>query len=354
MSLLSKIIRRLKSNRGEDSGSVRRREEVFVPGLPHARLVTTHKHFHEPLDSPVWRDAGEAEHMQPDDPVLGLYIDGQAWAFPWWILKNHHVANLTLNGRAVLVSLCEICASGAAFDARVNGAPHSFRIAGKYNGSHFIRDYETDSSWAPFTGECLEGALKGEVLERLPLVLAAWSDWQTEQPSTKVLYGPQEWRQGHGSSYRPDSDGSQRGARGFRSFLIRPLDERLHHQELVLGVKVNGESRAYPLSELDVAGPVTNDMLGGRAITIVHRPNTYIATAFSRYVDGETVTLHAPETGVIADREHGRRWNYAGELMPGSDGAPNLEFVWSGTEKWYIWAGFHPETDIFSSAGPPK
>ena len=97
---------------------------------------------------------------------------------------------------------------------------------------------------------------------------------------------------------------------------------------------------------------MTNDVLGGHAIAVVHRPGTFIATAFSRTVDGETVTLHAPEFGVIADREHGRRWNHAGEPMAGSEGAPKLEFVWSGTEKWYIWAGYHPDTDIYSSADP--
>ena len=97
-----------------------------------------------------------------------------------------------------------------------------------------------------------------------------------------------------------------------------------------------------------------NDELGGSAIAIVHRPGTFIATAFSPMVEGETVTLHEPEAGVLADREHGRRWTHAGEPMAGWENTPKLEYIWSGTEKWCIWAGFHPETDIFLCGGPAK
>jgi hypothetical protein len=48
----------------------------------------------QPLNQPVWSTT--AEHMNDDDPVLGIYGDQRAWALPWWIMKNHHVANLIL------------------------------------------------------------------------------------------------------------------------------------------------------------------------------------------------------------------------------------------------------------------
>src|SRR5262245_41442831 len=90
-------------------------------------------HFCFPLVDPRWVGAGDARHMRPDDPVLGLEFDGRAWALPWWIMKNHHVANLELAGRPLLVTLCEACSSGGAFDPVVDGRRLNFHLEGLYN-----------------------------------------------------------------------------------------------------------------------------------------------------------------------------------------------------------------------------
>src|SRR5687768_18138169 len=74
-----------------------------------------------PLENPRWLGAGEATEMRSDDAVVGLEFEGGAWALPWWIMKNHHVANLELNGKPLLVTLCEVCSSAAAFDPVIEG-----------------------------------------------------------------------------------------------------------------------------------------------------------------------------------------------------------------------------------------
>ena len=61
--------------------------------LPQARLFEAKQlpdTWHQPLNDPVWRDT--SDHLRDDDPVLGLYMNRRAWALPWWIMKDPHLA----------------------------------------------------------------------------------------------------------------------------------------------------------------------------------------------------------------------------------------------------------------------
>jgi hypothetical protein len=297
-----------------------------------------------PLLEPDWRAATSADYMRDDDPVLGFCLDGKAWALPWWVMKNHHVANLTLDGTPRLVAFCEACSSAALFDPVIDGTRHSFRVAGHYNGSHILRDEQTGSIWGPFTGEALNGTRKGFVLERLPLYQCRWEEWRTLHPATLVAHEPPEAREGHGAKHSP---GNFHMSRSFRRSLARPLDERLAPSALVLGVKVDGVARAYPLERLDTAGPVVNDSLAGRPIAVIHPPGTLMAAAFDRTVGDQALVFEAGPTGAVVDREHRTRWSHTGEALDGPLAGHKLPFVRSGIEEWYIWAAYHPATTIF-------
>ena len=176
--------------------------------LPQARLFRANElaHSHcQPLNDPVWTDA--YGHLRDDDPVLGLYLDRRARALPWWIMKNHHVANLVFDDLPVLVTLCEMCSGASAFRAEVDGRRLAFRLRGQYNATILLEDTSTDSLWSPFTGVALAGAMRGAALERLPLSQCLWSEWLAMHPTTEVLYGEQALREGHGSEFSPGSPG---------------------------------------------------------------------------------------------------------------------------------------------------
>jgi len=73
-----------------------KKNEIEVPGLPKAILLTDkniRRRGWQPLKKIEWRISSEAKHMQCDDPVLELYLNGKAWAVPCWILK-HYPLNL--------------------------------------------------------------------------------------------------------------------------------------------------------------------------------------------------------------------------------------------------------------------
>lgn len=315
--------------------------------LPGARLYPEELQrvsWHQPLNDPLWTQ--NYEHLRPDDPVLGVYLDRQAWALPWWIIKNHHVANLVFGGKPVLVTLCEMCSGAAAFLAEVHGRRLAFRVRGHYNGTLLLEEGMTGSHWSPFTGVALTGPMRASALERLPLSQCLWSEWVLMHPATLALYGEQSLREGHGSKYSPGSPGI---GPSMQASLIRPIDERLPHNTLVLGVEKAGMARAYPLPALARIGPVVNDSLGGADIVVRSRPGTLQALAFQRQVAGRTLTFHCSASGEVYDEETRSVWNEMGEAVSGPLAGATLAYVDSGIEEWYAFAAYHPDADIFRS-----
>jgi len=313
--------------------------------LPHAHLYPPKMQaiaWHQPLNEPVWTNA--YDHLRNDDPVLGLYLNRQPLALPWWIMKNHHAANLLLDDLPVLVTLCEMCSGASAFRAEAAGHRLMFRLRGQYNATILVADTATDSLWSPFTGVALAGAMRGTALQRLPLWQCFWSEWLAMYPKTQVLYGEQALREGHGSGYSPGSPGI---GNSFRASLAAPLDERLPHNMLVLGVESGASARAYPLQTLAQIGPVLNDSLGGTELAVRCRPGTLQALAFHRLVGGRILVFACSETGEVYDEQTKSVWNEMGEAVSGPLAGRQLTYLNSGVEEWYAFAAYHPATEIF-------
>jgi hypothetical protein len=299
----------------------------------------------QPLNAPIWTDA--YDHLRADDPVLGFYMDRRAWALPWWIMADPHVANLVLDARPVLVTLCPICSTGAAFRPEVQGRRLGFRLRGKYNGTMLMADTATDSLWSPSTGVALAGMMRGAELERLPLSQCLWNEWLQMHPSTKVLYAERAARRAAASD---DLPGSPNVPPRFIATLVRPLDERLPHNGLVLGAVRGEHARAYPLQTLARIGPVLNDSLGGIEIVVRCRPGTLQALAFHRRLGEHLLDFHCPEGGnVVLDHQTGSVWNEMGEAVSGPLAGSQLAYFDSGVGEWYEFAAAHPDAEIFAT-----
>lgn len=300
----------------------------------------------EPMTAPDWVPGAEAAHMLPTDPVVG-YVSGElAWALPWWIMNNYHVANLTLDGEAVCIILCEMCSSAAAWDPIVDGRRLHLRVNGLYNGTICCIDDETGTWWTPFLGEGMSGPLKGTRLKRRRVDQATWADWLELHPATRVATAPAALRQGHGERHIPGTAilGPTMGR-----MILHP-DARLPKFDLVLGVDVGGAKRAYPMSALDRAGTFLEDTLGGREIVVFHKPGTYLAAAFLRTLDGKELRFTRGEDGAALDSGTGSRWNAAGVARDGPLAGRKLDPVVYAMEEWYSWATQHPGTSIHGVA----
>jgi hypothetical protein len=316
--------------------------------LPHARLYPQEMQavsWHHPLNEPDWIRL--YSHMRDEDPVLGLYLNGQARALPWWIMKNHHAANLLMEDLPVLVTLCEMCSGAAAFRAEVEGRRLMFRLRGQYNATILLADESTGSLWSPFTGVALAGTMRGVALERLPLSQCLWREWLAMHPTTQVAYGEQTLRGGHGSDHSPGSPGI---GQSFLSSLANQIDGRLPYNTLVLGVECGASARAYPLAALAQAGPAVNDSLGGMEMLVRCRPGSLQALAFSRRVGDQVLVFGSNQTGEVRDEQTKSVWNEMGEAVSGPLAGTRLLYLPSGVEEWYVFAAYHPKTEIFEAS----
>lgn len=320
--------------------------------LPQAQLFDERQlenRWLQPLNNPVWTDAHD--HLRGDDPVLGLCLGRQAWALPWWIMKEPHVANLRLDQRPVLVTLCVMCSSAAAFRADIEGKPLAFRLRGRYNGTMLLEDRSTHSLWSPFNGVALTGPMRGAVMARLPLSQCRWTEWLAMHPATLVLYASQTLRERRWSEFSP---GSPDISPAMRATLVRPIDGRLPHNTLVLGVANAAKARAYPLQALARIGPVLNDSLGGAEIVLRCRPGTLQALAFRRQVGDRILVFGHSETSGVYDEQTGSAWNEMGEAVSGPLAGTQLAYLESGVGEWYEFAARHPGTEIFEATPVAK
>lgn len=322
-------------------------EAGTIPGpLPGMRVVREPRPaYFDPLDLPNWVRADAADQMRDDDFVLGISAGEQHYALPWWVMKNHHVANLRFPGLSMVVALCENCSSGAAFTPVVEGEVLSFRVAGMFNGTFFTEDSETGTYWAPFTGEAIHGRHLGTILEPLPLYQCYWAEWKQLHPETFVERGEGEPRDGHGAGTSPGSLTKIEK----KMVKVAPRDRRLRPNVLVLGVSVGGKSRAYPFDELHELPSALNDTIGGQPIVIFSRPQSLIGMAFSRELDGQVLNLEAAGTLKFRDLETGSEWNIEGKAVSGPLAGKRLKFVKSTVEEWYAFAAAAKEVDVFGS-----
>jgi Protein of unknown function (DUF3179) len=125
----------------------------------------------------------------------------------------------------------------------------------------------------------------------------------------------------------------------------------LADDEYVLGVEIDGQSRAYPLNMMGQPGSeVVNDSLGGRPIAVTFCGLCEAPLVFSRRVDDRTLTFHV--SGVLVDSnmlikdvETRSGWvQLLGKAIEGPLKGKVLERFASTWTDWKTWRAEHPAT----------
>jgi hypothetical protein len=307
-----------------------------------------------PLNNPDMIPAGQANHMKEEDLVLGVLIQGEARAYPWWLTSNYHVVNDTVADAALLITLCEVCGGAAAFRPVVPELPGltlSFQICGIGLGTIEIVDHQTLSKWRPFLGTAFEGPLKGRSLENYPLLVIPWKEWKQRYPTSLVANGSPELRS------RPH--GAEAGGR-IGDPDLPPLfaatanltDHRLEPHELVLGIMVPETEKAYalPASRLVPFPSLFLVTLDGRPFLVV-REGELAMTAFdlasTPYRAGSfSLTSTNPISFRSADRLD---WNAFGVSAPGGAPETRLPPARSYLTEWYEWVSHSRDSEVVTS-----
>ncbi len=156
-----------------------------------------------------------------------------------------------------------------------------------------------------------------------------------------------------------DSGRSQNTIPALVNPLIQPWDDIdfLDPDDRVLGVTINGESRAYPINMLNLHG-VVNDELGGEAIAVIFCPLCDSASVVRRAVGDEVLKLGVSgqllnSNMVLYDHAHDALWSQIGMQAisgPHTGARPVHINSWALTTL-ADWTRIHPDARL---AAPPR
>ena len=119
--------------------------------------------------------------------ILGITINGDARAYPIYLIGYHHQVLDTVGGRAVMVTYCTMCRTGVVFQPTVNGKHETFRLVGMDQYNALFEDATTHSWWRQATGECCAGKLKGAQLSVVASEQMSLAVWLAKHPNTLIL-----------------------------------------------------------------------------------------------------------------------------------------------------------------------
>ncbi|HKJ68253.1 MAG TPA: DUF3179 domain-containing protein, partial [bacterium] len=238
------------------SGSLIPADEIVSVGPPRDGIPA--------IDNPKFVQPGEADFLRADDRVLGIVEQGTARAYPINIMNWHEIVNDEFGDDPVVMTYCPLCGSGMAYDAHVAGKDRAFGVSGLlYNNEVLLYDRQSESLWSQIMSEVVSGPLKGRELEQIPMSHTTWEDWRSRHPDTQVL----STETGYARNYSRDPYSGYQDDKRIM-FPVSNSDDRYPRKELVLGVEINGEYKAYPFSELRQTSGKIRDSLNGQQLII--------------------------------------------------------------------------------------
>jgi hypothetical protein len=236
------------------------------------------------------------------------------------------------------------------FRAEAKGQPLVLDNAGVVAGNEVFKDRGTGSRWQQSSLEAISGPLQGAHLQLYPFLLTNWQEWRRLHPDTLVL----KPLAGYADRIAEKNKMIRAGLSGEGAAPndVTYHDDRLKPKTMVLGLDVEGASKAFPLEALRQVR-VVNDLLGGKRVLIVHQPISDTTTAFVARSGGKTLTFEAAnaEASVLVDSQTSSRWNAYGECVSGWLKGSTLEALVLEPEYWFAWSEFHRETAVYA---PPR
>ena len=136
-------------------------------------------------------------------------------------------------------------------------------------------------------------------------------------------------------------------------------DEELSGDDRVVGLEINGEAVAYPLSAMSLR-EAANEETQDRPITVTWSPIAYSARAFvAQGPSGEPIAFAPlPKTILntsLFEAENGSLYmQFTGEAIKGPDAGHSLEHIPCVNTTWQAWKSAWPETDVMSSSDTPE
>lgn len=299
-------------------------------------------------------DAEGASYLAGTDRVIGVLLNGQAFAVPHNILWFHEIANFdNLQGQSIAITYCPLTGSSLGFDRRpVDGA--TLGVSGLLLRNNLVMYDRNDkeSLWPQMNRKAGCGPEVGESLPMIPVVEMSWSHWTGLHPNTKVVSSETGYARRYTADAYPYPDNYENPQNG-RLLFDMSIDRRRPPKERVLGIPVGDDKGlAIPFETLSNGSEAraVEVTVGGEMVIVFWVQEARGAMAYRRpRIDGQSLSFSV-DGGKIVDNETGSTWALDGTAIDGPHDGDRLEPVDRAyVAFWFAWAAFHPETEIWGN-----
>lgn len=261
--------------------------------------------------------------------VICVSLNGEAKGYPIQYMAYHHQVQDTIGGKSLIITYCNVCRTGRAYEPVVNGHYEKFRLVGMDHYNAMFEDATTKSWWRQSTGEAITGPKKGEVL----------AETESMQLTVKKLFElfPNAFIMQPDASSIVKYDTVRKFERGLsKSSLTRTDTLSWEMKSWVIGIQLGSECKAYDWNQLKNQN-IINDKIGEKPIVLVISNDGQSFAAFERPVETDNFSIRN-------DTLFGNSiaYNFAGRSTNPS--SPDLRRIEAYQEFWHSWQIFHPNS----------
>jgi Protein of unknown function (DUF3179) len=232
------------------------------------------------------------------------------------------------------------------FSRLVDGQAYTFGVSGKlWKNGLVMYDHQTETLWSGVTGEALQGPRTGKRLQiRTAVPKVRWRDWRAAYPHSQVFtfHGVQEHGEDVYASYHAS------GQTGL--FPPAHANAQLRPKDLVMGIRIGEQARAYPF-QIFTRTKILTDRVAGTDLVVYRDPESEASAVFERQVEGQVLSFFpGPMWTLLQDTNTGSTWDIiTGTAVAGLLTGKRLHRVPHHNSYWFAWVDFYPHTTLFQA-----
>jgi Protein of unknown function (DUF3179) len=229
------------------------------------------------------------------------------------------------------------------WESTLEGRVLHFELYGINNQNFIMRDRETGTWWQQVSGQALQGPLQGKHLKLMAHEEISFGLWKDQNTNGRVLKPDSEFLK---KKVYASSDWEKRIAKlPVEAHQVR--SQALPPRETIIGLQLNGDSKAYPLSLIDQHRLIV-DQLGKIPLLITLATDGLTVRAFDRRVEGRALDFYVKteDSNLFIDNT-GTEWNFDGVAVSGQFAGRKLQKLVILKDFWFDWLNYHPNTSIF-------
>lgn len=303
----------------------------------------------KPVRKPVFITVDEAiEKFGPDEEVVGVFDSaGTPYAFITRLARRPHIVYQPEGETPFIMTHCILSHSSMGYEMEGKFKQPDIIITAAMANNMVFYERSNRCSMTQMHNKPTGADFN---LKLLPTISVRLKTWKAMYPDTKIWMREREWRDTFYLKLLARADIIDPKSPVLVYPLQQELDERQSMKSYVLGVELDSEYKAYPVSLFEQEELIHDEMGNTSLLLVAAQGNDYLQI-FDRNVGGQTLTFITSDVaGQFNDNETGSTWNAQGVCIAGDYEGTQLSMIPHYNKIfWFVWADYHPDTTIFGA-----